>query len=71
MDLNCSSYVALQPCMGIPLPSNPTEALAISSQERETPVSAADGVTVVDWLTVSSGEGPLPTPPADESGGGA
>ena len=60
-DDGVSGYVRYEDMEG-PQPSDPAEAIAISGQERVIPVYAADGVTVVDWLTVSSGEGPPPTP---------
>lgn len=67
-DHGVSGYVRYGDLEG-PQPSNPAEAVAISGQERVIPVYAADGITVVDWYTVSSGEG-APSPPTDASGAG-
>jgi hypothetical protein len=56
--------------LGGPQPSNPAEAVAISGQERVIPVYAADGITVVDWYTMSSGERePSLSPNASGAGG--
>jgi hypothetical protein len=61
-DHGVSGYVRYDDLEG-PQPSNPAEAIAISGQERVIPVYAADGFTVVDWLTISSGKGGIVAPP--------
>lgn len=63
-----SGYVRYGDLEG-PQPSNPAEAVAISGEERVIPVYAADGITVVDWYTISSG-GREPSPSPDTSGAG-
>ena len=55
-DSGVAGYVRYDDLEG-PQPSSPAEALAMSGQERVIPVYAADGFTVVDWYTISSGEG--------------
>lgn len=67
-DHGVSGYVRYEDTNG-PQPSNHTEAVAMSGKAYVIPVYAADGMTVVDWLTISPGEG-TPSPPADGSEGG-
>jgi hypothetical protein len=67
-DHGVSGYVRYGDLEG-PQPSDPAEAVAISGQQRVIPVYAADGMTVVDWYTISSGE-EEPSPSPDESGAG-
>lgn len=62
-DHGVSGYVRYNDLEGGPPPSNPAEAIAMSGQERVIPVYAADGFTVVDWYTISSGEGEGLAPP--------
>lgn len=62
-DHGVSGYVRYNDLEGGPTPSNPAEAIAMSGQERVIPVYAADGFTVVDWYTISSGEGEGLAPP--------
>lgn len=71
-DHGVTGYVRYDDLQGGPQPSNPTEAAAMSGQERVIPVYAADGFTVIDWYTISSGEVSLdsstpPVPAADGS----
>jgi hypothetical protein len=67
-DNGVSGYVRYEDSNG-PQASDPAEAVAMSGKEYVIPVYAADGVTVIDWLTLSSGEG-APSPPPDGSEGG-
>lgn len=67
-DNGVSGYVRYEDTNG-PQPSNPTEAVAISGKAYVIPVYAADGITVVDWYTMSPSEG-TQSPPADGSEGG-
>jgi hypothetical protein len=67
-DHGVTGYVRYADLEGGSQPSNPVEAVAMSGQERVIPVYADDGFTVVDWLTISSGEG-TPIPPTDARAG--
>ncbi len=67
-DHGVSGYVRYEDLEGGPQPSNPAEAVAMSGQERVIPVYAEDGFTVVDWYTITSGEG-TPIPPSGASAG--
>jgi hypothetical protein len=67
-DHGVEGYVRYEDLDGLQ-PANPSQAVAMSGKERVLPLYAPDGITVVDWYTISSGEGrpsvaPLP-------GGGA
>jgi hypothetical protein len=55
-DDGVTGYVRYADLEGGPQPSNPEEAVAMSGQERVIPVYAADSITVIDWLTISSGQ---------------
>lgn len=54
-DNGIEGYVRNNDLQG-PQPSSPEEAVELSGQERVIPLYAADGVTVVDHYTISSGE---------------
>jgi len=63
-DHGVTGYVRYADIEGNPQPSDPEEAVATSGQERVIPVYAEDGMTVVDWYTLSAGDG-SPTPSGD------